>query len=309
MKAVKPKAQELQPGLEVAKTADLSPQEAKQAEKLERRKLYPVPPDAAANFRPAVGKELVEHALQASAAKRAIQGQQEKPCSAESRVADSPEAERLDIAPQDRRISFEGESNPVKNSAQGNKTSNSTTSLQLGSSRDALRTPVAKKAASADNLAAKNAPAEAQDKPAESAKETQSPTETTGKSSARPEAVSRLQGNDKQLKDEGESLSLESEAAAAPAEEPAKAVAEQKHVEQPSEGRRNSSEGSETSATPTPEQRRETALKVGDTCTLRSTYGYNCAAAICLTQFVLGGMCFQRSSNRFRTVPPHEGPF
>lgn len=284
MKAVKRKAQELQPGLELAKTADLSPQEAKQAEKLERRKLYPVPPDAAANFRPAIGKELVEHALQASAAKRANQGQQEKPSGAESRVADSSEAERLDSAPQDRRSSFEGESNPVKNSAQGKMTSNSTTSLQLGSSRDALRTPIAKRAASADNLAAENTPAEAHDKPtAESAKETQSPTATTGKSSARPDAVSRLHGNDRQLKDEGGSLSLESEAAAAPAEEPAKAVAEQKHVEQTSEGRRNSSEGSETSVTPTPEQRRDTALKVGHTCTSRSTYGYSRAAAICLS--------------------------
>lgn len=46
------------------------PQAAKLAEKEERRKHYPVPPEAAANFRPAVGRELVEHALKQSAAKR-----------------------------------------------------------------------------------------------------------------------------------------------------------------------------------------------------------------------------------------------
>ena len=46
------------------------PQAAKLAEKEERRKHYPVPPEAAANFRPAVGKELVEHALRQSAAKK-----------------------------------------------------------------------------------------------------------------------------------------------------------------------------------------------------------------------------------------------
>ena len=46
------------------------PQAAKLAEKEERRKHYAVPPEAAANFRPAVGKELVEHALKHSAAKK-----------------------------------------------------------------------------------------------------------------------------------------------------------------------------------------------------------------------------------------------
>lgn len=46
---------------------------AKLIEKEERRKLYPVPPEAAANFRPAVGKELVEQATQASAARRSKQ--------------------------------------------------------------------------------------------------------------------------------------------------------------------------------------------------------------------------------------------
>lgn len=68
----KPKP-ETQPGLQLATEGGLSPQASKQAEKVERRKRYPVPPEAATNFRPAVGKELVEHALQASAAKRAKQ--------------------------------------------------------------------------------------------------------------------------------------------------------------------------------------------------------------------------------------------
>lgn len=58
-------------GLDLASSAEQKAQQSKEAEKAERRKAYPVPPEAAANFRPAVGRELVEHAMQISAAKRA----------------------------------------------------------------------------------------------------------------------------------------------------------------------------------------------------------------------------------------------
>lgn len=62
-----------QASLDLASTSASKPR-SKEDEKAERRKLYPVPPEAAANFRPAVGRELVEHALQVSAAKRLTQG-------------------------------------------------------------------------------------------------------------------------------------------------------------------------------------------------------------------------------------------
>ena len=61
------------PGIQHASASSAKLAKIAEKEKEERRKLYPVPPEAAANFRPAVGRELVEQAIQAALARRSKQ--------------------------------------------------------------------------------------------------------------------------------------------------------------------------------------------------------------------------------------------
>ena len=270
------KAQELRPGLELATSGDRISQEAKEAEKLERRKLYPVPPDAAANFRPAVGKELVEHAMQVSAAKRAElarTGQGSGPGKKEAKAAGGQQFERTTLAGQEGGSSLEVRSNATNQPvAQEGRTSNPTTSLQLGSSRETLRSPHAETHSKAvEKPAERRSPAPAVEKAADSAVEAQSSTHSQAKPLRRVDPVIEEQIGDRHALDEAKAQSAVPASTAA-AGELSQAVAEENGSQQSGERRQNSSDASETSAVPTPEQRRDTALKVSHTllvCRLR----------------------------------------
>ena len=268
MQAPKTKAQELQPEVELATTGQQSPQEAKEAEKAERRKLYPVPPDAAANFRPAVGRELVEHAMQASAAKRAKAGHavQVKECqNQETKAAGGQQSERTTSSGQDGRSSFDVRNALTKQpAAQESRTSNPATSLQLGSSREALRSPHTEthnKGAPTEKPAERRASAPALEKATDPAGEAQSATDSQGKPLRRVDPVFEAQSTDKLALDKAQTQSAGSDSTAA-AGELRQAVAEDANVQESGEKRRDSSDSSGTPAIPTPVHRRDAALKV-----------------------------------------------
>ncbi len=256
--------QELQPGLELALAADKNPQEAKQAERFERRKLYPIPPDAATNFRPAVGKELVEHALQISAAKRAKASQAVAPQHAsENETAHRLQAEGASIGSTGRRHSAdERVAGSRKPTDQGVAVSNPSTSLQLGSSREALRLPARElaKASEADRSAERKVPALADERGADSAVGDLSGEGQT-KSPAKDDGVSEVQKVDEAMRHEAEGEPAQSDSIRATGGI-GQAKADGKETEDARKQKTAASELHEASAVPTPEQRRDKALKV-----------------------------------------------
>ena len=124
--------------MDVASNSGFNLQYTKLAEKAERRKAYPIPPDAATNFRPAVGKDLVEHAMQASAEKRAKQDQAVKG-QPNLGASDAQLGTNEEVVPKEDNVAEQGTSTTQSGLPSESKgaseigTSNPATALQLGS--------------------------------------------------------------------------------------------------------------------------------------------------------------------------------